>query len=88
MSHATKRKRRWPLEKRAEHKVLKVGVRVKYDRKYLEESDLDQLRYVTGTIIGQSHIMADGEVYWDVAWDGEPEYVTKDPAHKLRRVRR
>jgi hypothetical protein len=76
------------MEKRADHKVLRVGVRVKYQRKYLEDNDLDMLRYATGTIVSKVHIMSDGEVVWEIAWDGEPEYVTKDLAHKLRRVQR
>jgi hypothetical protein len=82
------KRRRVHLEPRADWKTLKVGVRVKYNRRYLDANDLDVLRYATGTVVGQSHIMADGEVIWEIAWDGEPEYVTKDPAHKLRRVRR
>ena len=76
------------MEKRADHKVLRVGVRVKYQRKYLEDNDLDMLRYATGTIVSKVHTMGDGEVVWETAWDGEPEYVTKDLAHKLRRVQR
>jgi len=63
----------------------KVGVRVQYSDAYLAHHGHEVLRGAQGTLVADLGQMTDGgEVLWEVAWDGEPEYVSRQWTTELR----